>query len=142
MSTTIISEVSKKNPYWIGKYRALELRYFCRQYDYWKRDLAYLSYEAMGKAQQTDRPWSKPQLDFLDPTADLAIRMVAYQKKIELVEKAARLADDELASYILKAVTEGRSFTNLKTKYQIPCERGMYYDRYRKFFWILDKMKD
>lgn len=51
-------------------------------------------------------------------------------------------ADEELYSYILKAVTEGLSYTYLKTALEMPCGRDAYYDRYRRFFWLLDKERD
>lgn len=50
-------------------------------------------------------------------------------------------ADPSLADYILKAVTEGYSYTYLKTMLGIPCGRSMYFDRYRKFFWLLSKVR-
>lgn len=31
---------------------------------------------------------------------------------------------------------------NLKTKLGIPCGKDMYYDRYRKFFWLLNNSRD
>lgn len=31
------AELSKKNPYHIPRYRYYELKYFCRQYDDWKK---------------------------------------------------------------------------------------------------------
>jgi len=49
--------------------------------------------------------------------------------------------DPALADYILKAVTEGRSYTYLKTVMNIPCGRSMYFDRYRKFFWLLSHVR-
>ena len=54
-----------------------------------------------------------------------------------MVERAAQEADSELAAYILEAVTEGHSYENLKTRLNIPCSKDVYYDRYRKFFWLL-----
>lgn len=30
----------------------------------------------------------------------------------------------------------------LITLLDIPCSRDMYYDRYRKFFWLLDNARD
>lgn len=62
-----------------------------------------------------------------------------YLERMQAVERAAMEADPYLASYILKAVTEGLSFNYLKARLEIPCSRDMYYDRYRKFFWLLDK---
>ena len=57
------------------------------------------------------------------------------------IEKVAIEADRYLSQYILKAVTENLSYTYLKTKMGIPCGKDMYYDRYRKFFWLLNKVR-
>ena len=55
--------------------------------------------------------------------------------------KADMAADPELYSYILKAVTEGTTFVVLKSLYGIPCERDMFYDRRRKFYWVLSGVR-
>lgn len=64
-----------------------------------------------------------------------------YSERIKLIEKIAMEADRYLHKYILKAVTEELSFTYLKSKLGIPCGRDMYYDRYRKFFWLLSEAR-
>ena len=62
------------------------------------------------------------------------------ERNIHLVERVAKETDESLAKYIFKAVTEDDiSFTYLKTVMNIPCGKDMYYDRYRRFFWLLDK---
>jgi hypothetical protein len=62
-------------------------------------------------------------------------------ERIKMIETIAREADDYLWQFILKAVTENLSYTHLKTKFDIPCGKDMYYDRYRKFFWLLSKVR-
>lgn len=59
-----------------------------------------------------------------------------------MVEQTAIEADADLAHYILKAVTEGLSYSHLKARLEIPCGKDMYYDRYRRFFWLLSKIRD
>jgi hypothetical protein len=78
----------------------------------------------------------------VDPTGQRATRRAYYKERIKLIEDAAREADRYLYDYILKAVTEERSYTYLKAKMKIPCGRDMYYDRYRKFFWLLDNSRN
>ena len=77
-----------------------------------------------------------------DLTAKYAIKRVQYAERVKMIETAAKEADDFLYPYILKAVTEGLSYPYLKTRLNIPCGRDMYYDRYRKFFWLLSEMRD
>jgi hypothetical protein len=76
-----------------------------------------------------------------DPTASFAMRRTYYAERIHLIEKTAMEADKYLYSYILRAVTEGLSYTYLKTRLDMPCGRDMYYDRYRRFFWLLSEAR-
>lgn len=139
MTTLIRAELSKKNKYWISKHRHYELKHFCLQYPSWKK--AYEEYDdsSISLSMIEHTPTSNTHGD---PTAKRALMKAHYSKKIELIEKAAREADEYLYTYILKAVTEELSFTYLKTKLGIPCGKDMYYDRYRKFFWLLNKSRD
>lgn len=61
---------------------------------------------------------------------------------ITLIEETAREADQYLYDYIIKGVVEGRSYTYLRTVLGIPCGRDMYYDKYRKFFWLLNESRE
>lgn len=65
-----------------------------------------------------------------------------YAKQIKLIERIAVETDPYLHSYILKGVTEERSYTYLKTILGIPCGKDMYYDRYRRFFWLLNNARE
>ena len=138
MTTTIRPEVSQKNKYWIDKHRHYELKHFCLQYPIWKR--AYVALNDLGISISKIERESSTNIPG-DPTAKCAVRKAYYRERIQLVEAAAMEADRYLYSYILKAVTENLSFTYLKTKLDIPCGRDMYYDRYRRFFWLLNKSR-
>ena len=51
-------------------------------------------------------------------------------------------ADQDLYQYLLKAVTsEDVTYRYLKMIMRIPCGKKMYYDRRRKFYWLLDQRK-
>lgn len=137
MGAFCVSEVSKRSKWYVPKYRYLELKYFCLQYIDWKRRAAWLlaaSYGSTGNQNEIHR-----QLEFVDRTAELAMELAALNSKISLVEKMVFESDESIAPWLLKGVTEGASFVKLKSLYDIPCERDMYYDRYRKFFWLLDR---
>ena len=139
MATVIRPEISEKNKYYIDRHRYYELKHFCLQYKEWKKEYAKCN-DAIIFAANLDRIPSdnKPS----DITAKYAIQKVFYGERIKLIEKVAKEADEYLYEYILKAVTEGLSYPYLKTKMDIPCGRDMYYDRYRKFFWLLDKLRE
>ena len=139
MATVIRPEISSKSKYWIDKHRYYELKHFCLQYLNWKKTYAAIDELSMTSSQLDKMPSSNLPGDL---TAKYAVRKAHYSRLIGLIEKAALEADRELYIYILKAVTEGLSYTYLKTRLEIPCGRDMYYDRYRKFFWLLSEARN
>ncbi len=138
MSTKIRAELSEKNKYWISRHRYYELKHFCLQYSEWKR--AYRSISLL--KSQTINSDKISSYKIGDPTAKYAITLEHYSSCIKMVEQAALESDNSLKNYILKGITEGVSYDYLKTKMNMPCSKDTYYDRYRKFFWILSKLRD
>lgn len=138
MATLIRAEVSTKNKYWIDKHRHYELKHFCLQYPMWKK--AYSEFSDFSIPLSTIERVSTSNLPG-DPTAKRAMMKAHYSEKIDMIERVAKETDKYLCEYIIKAVTEGLSYTYLKTKLGIPCGRDMYYDRYRKFFWLLSNAR-
>ena len=139
MATVVRPEISTRNKYWIDKHRFYELKHFCLQYPSWKK-----AYSAMDELSM-----STPILERIassgipsDLTAKCAIKKAFYSEKIRAVEKAAMEADEELYIYILKAVTEGLSYPYLASRMDLPCSRDTYYDRYRRFFWLLSEARN
>lgn len=135
MSTVIRNEISKKNKWYIGKHRFLELKHFCLQYPEWKEEYNRLYSPLRGYRSDLERMDNA----LPDPTGEVAIRRAKLFKQMKMVEQAAIEADPELADYILLAVTNGVSWEFLEMRQEIPCCRQTYYDRYRKFFWCLSK---
>lgn len=139
MSTTIHPELSKKNEYWIEKHRYYELKHFCLQYPIWKE--AYQSLDGL-EARHVNLDIFKDKGKVSNPTERVALAKNHYKDRMDLVKKAAMESDFSISDYILKAVTEGRTYDYLKSRLDIPCSRGYYYNCYRKFFWILNKLRD
>ena len=138
MATVIRAELSEKNRYWIDKHRHYELKHFCLQYPSWKKEYDILQVPSISSSMMERFPSISLHSD---PTASFAMRRTYYAERIHLIEKTAMEADKYLYSYILRAVTEGLSYTYLKSRLNIPCGRDMYYDRYRKFFWLLSNSR-
>lgn len=138
MSVVIRPEISKKNQYWIDKHRYYELKHFCLQYPVWKR--IYSELDSLRSSGTDVAPSRKNSPS--DPTALSVESRLYYLEKMETVEQTAKESDPELATYILRAVTEELSYEYLKVRLEIPCSRGTYYDRYRRFFWLLSKRKN
>ena len=138
MATVIRAEISEKNKYWIDKHRHYELKHFCLQYNSWKKACAELD----GYCEVHDDIVGCKSNIPGDPTGKCVQMRSGYLERMDLVKRTAYEADPILAEYIFKAVTEGLSYTYLSTVMNIPCGKDMYYDRYRKFFWLLSKSRN
>ena len=112
----------------LSKYRYLELKYFSMQYSEFKEEAERIYiYEDQSE-------WS-------DPTSKAAIKLKECTDAINLIEKCAENSDLYISKWVLLAVTEGLSFTTLKMRYGLPCERDMFYSRRKKYFMLLDILK-
>lgn len=131
------SELSQNNKYWIPRHRYFELKYFCLQYPEWKKKyIELLDTYSLPRLNN-----NKPRLEkrISDHTGEIAIKRLYYAERIKIVENIAIKVDESIYEYLLKGVTEDKSYTYLKTYCNIPCGKDYYYDRYRYFFWLLDK---
>ena len=138
MSTTIRANISQNSKYWIEKHRYYELKHFCLQYPIWHS--AYISLNGLSQRPDVLASIGRTHMHG-DSTAKCAEAKAFFSERMDLVRDAAEQADDELADYILHGVTEGVSYNTLVTRMDIPCSKDTYYDRYRKFFWILNKTR-
>ncbi len=139
MGTVIKPELSEKNPYWIEKHRFLELRQFCLQYPIWKN--AYVSLNGLSRRPKDLAQISKTT-SISNPTEKIAIAKEFYSRRMDMVKMAANETDSSLAPYILEGVTTGCSYDSIKARLDIPCCREVYYEHYRKFFWVLNKIRE
>lgn len=134
MSTVIRNEISKKNRYYISKHRMLELKHFCLQYEEWRQEyvrLTVLQGYGYGHIPGSNRP---------DPSSKIAMRAAELDGYMKMVMKCCKEADKSIWTYIFEAVTCGLSYGALVSR-GIPCGKDYYYERYRKFFWLLDKVR-
>ncbi len=135
MSTTTRPELSQKNKYWIERHRYYELKHFCLQYYIWKKSYSELTAEI--KAIEIDgMPKSSSPSK---PVEAIVEKRLYFSNRIEMVETVAKNTDEFLGKYILEAVTNGLSYEQLRARCNIPCGKEVYYDLYRRFFWLLDK---
>lgn len=136
MGTDIRPEITTKSNYWISKHRYYELKHFCLQYIEWKA--AYAELDGM---EGGDMIRDSKSTNIGNPVERVMDRRLYLSDRINLIETAALEAGSELNTYVLKAVTEGLSYDILKARFNIPCCRNVYYDIYRRFFWLLDKAR-
>lgn len=137
MGTNIRPEVSQKNQYYLDRHRYYELKHFCLQYPEWRKAYNDIDGYFGGGVMQisTGKNYKKSRTEII------AEARLHFLNRIRMVECAAKEASPELATYLLVAVTEGYSYEHLKARLEIPCGKDLYYDIYRRFFWILDKAR-
>lgn len=139
MATVLRPELSPKNKYHIDKHRYYELKHFCLQYPEWKKVYSDFCDVNLPLSMIETIPTDNVPGDY---TEKRDLIKTFYADRIRLIEKTAVEADKCLCNYIIKGVTEGKSYTYLKTVLGIPCGKDMYYDRYRKFFWLLNESRE
>ena len=128
--STIRTEISVKSPYYIPKHRYLELKHFCLQYNDWKRRANSINYFGTPGGEIKS-------FDISKPVERLAEKRKRCLKLMEMVEQSCMAADGDIYEWLLRSVTEGVAYSGL----EVPCGRDYFYDRYRKFFWLLDKVR-
>lgn len=137
MSTDIRPELTKRSKYWIDRHRYYELKHFCLQYPEWKK--MYSELDTI--VRQSNTGIRNKNAPVSSPVENCALKMLFYSERMGIVEKAAAETCPELSDYILAAVTKGLSYENIKLRLEIPCCRDTYYALYRRFFWLLDKLR-
>lgn len=129
------SELSKRNKYWLSRRRYLSLYHFCLQYQEWKDEYATLDGK---KAINMDGMPHGSSVG--SPTEALGVRRAELSGLIKMIEDTAHETDPMLAKYILRGVTdENATYTYLQMMMDMPCSRNTYYQRKRRFYWLLSK---
>lgn len=118
--------------YEISLNRFRELKYFCLQHDDKKRELNNLTFISSQVIDGQPRGHS-----ISDTTAKKAFRVAELKKDIELVEQCAIEADNTIYQHIITNVTKGLAYEFLG----VPMGKNQFYEKRRKFFWLLNKNK-
>lgn len=128
---------TKNSKYNISKQGLLTAVHYCLQYNEWLEEYGELASGSISGINYGGMPHGSGSGN---PTETKAIRMEELSRKIALVEQTAIEAGGEIAEWILKGVTiEGATFNYLKMTKGMPCEKDMYYERRRKFYWLISK---
>lgn len=139
MGTIIRPELSKKNPYWVERHRYYELKHFCLQYPLWKKACDAL--DGLSRRPSDLEVFSRKGGEVNDPTFRCAEARSYYIERMNMIEQTAISTDTKLSNYILEGVTNGWSYDILKARLNVPCCKEVYYNLYRRFFWLLNKVR-
>lgn len=128
----ITKTLSTKNPYRLERNRYLELKYFCFQYEDFKKELHSLLYLKEVKSSEIK------SANTSDPTADLAMKRSELTRKCEMIEQSAIEAAPFFYDKLLEGITKNISYDALRASGELFVSQREYYICYRRFFKILD----
>ncbi len=129
-------KLSKKNQYYIPKYRYYELKYHCLQYDEWVKEVNSLNFFIRSKTFENDRVDGG---EIVDQTFLFVDNLQRYNNSVDVVDTCLLYLPENLREPIKDAVTHGIGYSVIQAKYELYCTRDEYYNAYHKFFWVLDK---
>lgn len=121
--------------YCLSKHEFYKVYHHCLQYNEWLEE-----YEKINISPQSIRADKEPgkHTAHSDPFFKRAEKRIALETKMQLIEQTALEADPYIAKYLLKAVTHERiTYTYLRETMQIPCGKNYFYERRRRFYWLM-----
>ena len=123
--------------YGISKLRYKELKNFCLQYQEKKKKIQYgISAINVDNSGGSSSPGN--------PTENTALHNTRYMKDIQLIETCARETDIDLYPYIIKSVTENKTYNDIEydEKFgKIPVGKTEFYAYRRRFYHLLNIKK-
>ena len=128
--------LSAKNPYALSKHRYYELKHFCLQYPEWVKIR-----RAIDISVPTNSVIKLRDEGRFDKIFEMATVRADLTRNIEMVERVSRRLDPVIGEWIFLAVTKGVNYTSLKTRYEIPCGKDLFYGYLRKFYYMLSQEK-
>ena len=124
-----------KGKYELSKHNFAFVYHYAMQYKEWKQEHKALENSLKGISYNAERSGSTTG----DPTMQIASRRLYLESKMRIVEETSREADMFIWQYILKGVTsENMTYQKLRDA-GLPCGKNYYYDRRRRFYWLLSR---
>lgn len=135
VTVTKIRAVLKKSEWKLSKHEFYTAYHYALQYNDWKSEAASITF--MTAIPIDDMPHGT---NVGNPTEAKAMRRAALTGKMSVIESLARTAGGDIYKWLLLGVTnEGYSYNYLRERLNIPCGKDFYYDRRRKFYYLLNK---
>jgi hypothetical protein len=135
MGTNIRASISESNPFYISKHEYLMTKHFAMQYVVWKKQKTEIETRiAYGfKIGGVRNEENVSPVEILNEYAE------KYSSRIELIERIAKIAGEDIWQIVLVGVTTDCNYEYLRLVKNIPCCKDTYYKMYRKFFWLLNR---
>lgn len=126
---------SYRGKYKMTKTQYLSAKYYALRYNEWLSEYNDMC-DTSKAITYSDMP--KGSLNVNSQVEDAAIRVEKIHSKIKLIENTAYEVSPELATYLLKAVTNTDiTYHQLRTLMNIPCGKNLFSQIRQKFYWLL-----
>lgn len=123
--------------YELSKHVFAHAYHYAMQYQEWKAEHKAIKDTALkGIAYDGDKANTQ---GIPDPTMEIASRRLYLESKMRIVEDTCRESDAFIWMYLLRGVTEEGSTYNKLRAAGMPCGKNYYYDRRRRFYWLLSR---
>lgn len=123
--------------YALDKHELLSAIHYALRYRKWKDEYKTLADTSKAISYEGDRVQTSGGYD---PTETAGMRMAELSGKIALIEQTAKETDPDLYEWILQGVTEDwATYKYLSTIKGIPCGKDVYFNRRRKFYYLLTR---
>lgn len=131
---TRIRPTIKKGEWVLTKHQFYTAYHYAMQYNEWKTKLDAITFVSAISAD------SEPHCTGVgNPTEVKAMRRERFSTKVETIRSLAAQAAPEISNWLLLAVTnEGVTYNYLRNR-GMPCGKNYFYDRRRKFYYLLSK---
>lgn len=129
--------LSRKNKYYIPKEDYLTAIHYSLRYPIWRQEIDAIADTA--KAIRYDKDNVQSSGDF-DATFEAAVKLTesAIAKKVKLIDDTISQVSKGMDNWIRLGVCYGLTFDQLKNK-GMPCERDMFYEIRRHYYFELSK---
>ena len=129
--------LSRKNKYYIPKEDYLTAIHYSLRYPVWKQEIDAIADTA--KAIQYDKDNVQSSGDY-DATFEAAVKLSesTIVKKVQLIDDTIGQVSKGMDNWLRLGVCYGLTFDQLKNK-GMPCERDMYYEIRRHYYYELSK---
>ena len=128
---------SKKNKYYIPKEDYLTAIHYSLRYPIWKQELD--SVADTSRAINYDKDNVQSSGDY-DSTFEAAVKLTesAIARKVQMIDSTISIVAKGMDNWLRLGVCYGLTFNQLKNK-GMPCERDLYYDMRRHYYFELSQ---
>ena len=129
--------LSRKNKYYIPKEDYLTAIHYSLRYPIWKQEMDAIADTSKALTYDSDKVQGSGDYD---STFEAAVKLTESDiaKKVQLIDDIIAIVAKGMDNWLRLGVCYGLTFDQLKGK-GMPCERDLYYDMRRHYYFELSR---